>query len=186
MKKDWLVTDFTIDPDLCEVRYSCDSIVREDGDTDHDMTCADFVFDGEFNSPSQPTDGMLSITVDSPKYENDNFPPGTYLITIRGTAFRAIDLRSDTVVFKLILTDVCDPPNSITAKAIGDVVYTVTTDYADFTHAEWDISPSYCPFTYQYTYTYLDAPTNSLTAITNAAKTFSVNYEDEIVPITKV
>ena len=75
--------------------------------------------------------------------------------------------------------DVCDPPTSITQKSIANVVYTLTTDYADFTHDEFDIVPSYCLFTYEYTYTYLDVG-NTLSAISNSGKTFSVYYEDEV------
>ena len=59
------ITPFDIDPVGCRVTYECTSVKDINGNTTP-ITCSDFTLDGDFDG--QATDGQLSITIASDKY----------------------------------------------------------------------------------------------------------------------
>ena len=78
----------------------------------------------------------------------------------------------------MTVSDPCDPP-VLSPATLTNQVYTVTDPaHSDYTHADFTVSPSYCPFNYSYsTTTILDSGDS---AITRTDKTFAFFYDKEI------
>jgi len=89
------LNQFTIVPSQCSITYTCTSVERIGADQDPLISCADFDFDGVIDGTS--TDGQLIFTPTLTDYQNGTYEPGTYVVTITGTADKATDGRSDTV-----------------------------------------------------------------------------------------
>ena len=145
-------------PVRCKITYTCVSIDRVDNDFSKDkITCADdFTFDGIYDSIG--TDGLGSFTAPITKYTDQTYPPGDYIITIRGTTVKADTPLTDTTTFVLRLIDPCDPPTSITAPNPGFqdqdyILYDVPAK--TYTHPDFVIVPAACPFITTYSYTTL-------------------------------
>ena len=89
----------------------------------------------------------------------------------------------------LKLIDPCYPPNSIVLADIADVTYTSTNDAETFGLGAVTINPSYC--SYDTTVTIVPLPTPVTVALDTAitydstSETFTVDYNDEIDPITQ-
>ena len=66
-------TSFTVTPDFCLVSYSCLSVVRVDGVAAPTVDCSDFTLTPDVEIFTQVADT---------EYQNGNFPPGEYKITI--------------------------------------------------------------------------------------------------------
>ena len=79
------------------------------------------------------------------------------------------------------LKDPCNPPVSVSVGVLEDQGdYTPTqTDFPNYTHAEFNVDPAYCPLTYSYSYEKLN---NGDTAITKTAteREFSFRYDSEV------
>ena len=106
------LNQFTITPDKCKVRYECATVERVDA-APSSIACSDLTFDGEINY--EPTDGVLTFSADSDDYENDTHLPGEYRVTIKGTAYQALDQRFVLASFVLTLNDPCYPPELLEA-----------------------------------------------------------------------
>ena len=78
---------FTIDPPRCKILYSCTGVVRVDG-ADSDIICEDLQVTGLFVT-EQETTGTLSLTATSDNYTDMDYAPGTYTVTITGTATKS-------------------------------------------------------------------------------------------------
>ena len=75
------LTPFTITPLRCKVSYACTGVAKE-GSATSSIDCDSLTFDGGVNDD----DLELSFTASSTEYENGDFTPGVYTITITGTA----------------------------------------------------------------------------------------------------
>ena len=180
---EWTVTPFDIEPSLCAIEYTCDDVVRADGEA-HSMGCDSFNFVGDLDE--LPANNKFSITVPESTYFDGSFPPGEYTIKIRGTTVKADTPRTAVVEFTLTLKDICNPPNTITPPLLySDVEYTITTTVPDFGVGSWSIEPANCPFDFSATWTTLTPGNNPDTAITfdEGTDQFSVDYQFELNPI---
>ena len=105
------MTPFSITPIRCEVTYACTGVARQ-GELTSSVSCNDLTFDA--------TTGSFTITTDSSDYESGEFTPGTYTVTISGTANGSSPSESDTTTMSFTLVDPCDPPISVTSSALVD------------------------------------------------------------------
>ena len=135
---------FTIDPTKCRIQYVCESVTSADpAQLTGIPECSDFTFDGMLDGDD--TDGKFTFTPTRDDYINGDYIPGTYTVTIKGTAIAADVLTEDTADFDIILTDPCDPPTITPPADLIDQVYTLTDNSkADYVTAAWTISPDYC------------------------------------------
>ena len=99
------MTPFTLTPTRCQVTYACTSVARVDSSTST-IDCDDLTFD--------TTTGSFTFSADSDDYKSGDFIPGTYTVTITGTAVGSSPLKDDTTTMSFTLVDPCDPPTSIT------------------------------------------------------------------------
>ena len=141
------LTPFSIDPSFCPVSYACTSVVRDDGQTNTYIDCADFSNAGTLvnGSSGKPE---LSFTATEQQYIDGDVVPGVYTVTITGTATDSGDTQTST--FDLVIADPCYPPTSITAPGIADQSYTLTTPSETFTPSDFQIVPTFCPFDVSY------------------------------------
>ena len=77
------MTEFVIDPVSCSITYECTSVTRN-GTPDNPVSCDDFTFDFDFASSGSA--GQITITPAGTDYEDGDIVPGTYTVTITGTA----------------------------------------------------------------------------------------------------
>ena len=102
------LTPFTITPTICEVEYTCISVVKDDDiNAISDINCSDLTSAANF----ELVDGKLTFSANSDDYENMRVTPGNYEVTITGTAVTSG--QTDFATFVISMVDPCDPPNSI-------------------------------------------------------------------------
>ena len=77
------MTEFVIDPVSCSITYECTSVTRN-GTPDNPVSCGDFTFDFDFASSGSA--GQITITPTGTDYVDGDIEPGTYTVTITGTA----------------------------------------------------------------------------------------------------
>ena len=122
---DFVLTEFSITPSVCEITYACTQVSRVDG-TASDLACDDFNLDGTFDSSG--TDGELKFntTPSQQDYIDQNVAPGAYTIQITGTA--TTSSQTKVVSITLTLTDLCSQPTLSlpTSPALADQSYTVS------------------------------------------------------------
>ena len=160
---------------MCTLTVTCDSATDPDGTAL--TTC-----------PELSSDALVLnyVTAD---YTNGVWLPGDYTYT-----YQVEDEASQTKTFSFVVTlvDPCDGPVSVTPAGLTDQAYTITqTDFADYTHPDFTVDPSYCPLTYTYVVT--DLP-NSSSAITGTAiadtttaidkEVFAFLYDADLSPVT--
>ena len=166
---EFALNQFTITPSICEVEYTCDSISRSDGVTNTYLPCSALTFDGTIDESTDAngvvTDGKLTFSATADDYTNDVYPPGEYVVTIKGTTTDSGDETTSTMTITIV--DVCNPPQSITAPGYADQDYILTTSPANYVPADFTIVPSYCPFSTAATIT--DLSPNTLPSPTSSA-----------------
>jgi len=89
------LNQFTIEPSRCQISYTCTDVVRLGADQDPLISCADFTFDGLIDGTQ--SDGQLIFSPTLIDYQNGNYEPGTYIVTITGTPNEASDGRTESV-----------------------------------------------------------------------------------------
>ena len=109
------LTPFTITPDYCDISYACDSITFENGATSS-ITCSDLIPAGGLFGLAG-AGGSLTYSIDTTKYLSENYPPGTYTVTVEGTGDHSDPPQARTATFTFTLVDPCNPPDSVTAGA---------------------------------------------------------------------
>ena len=131
------------------------------------------------------TNGVLTQTFTSSQYENNGLAPGDYIFTYDvstdlNAPYDAALTKQFT--FTVTLVDPCDPPTSLTAATLTNQEYTITDTTKTYTHPEWTIVPSYCPFAY--TYDIADITNVSgVKAISQTGKIFSTYYAENLLPL---
>ena len=151
------LTDFTIDPPLCDVTYACTGVARADGQAPADVACDSFT-GGAAIGPA----GTLTLTATPGEYTAGDVRPGAYVVTITGTS-EDVDgnaIETQTATFTLTIRDPCYPPSSIASGGLTDQTYVLTTDGDLYTHNEFTIVPAYCGLTYSYSVTKLSDGTS--------------------------
>lgn len=103
------------------------------------------------------SDGKLSFTATGDDYSNDVYPPGTYTVTILGTATESG--QTQTATFEMTLTDVCNPPTTLTAPGYADQSYVLTQTGQSYTPTNFVPEPAWCPFSTTFEITDLDPDT---------------------------
>ena len=112
----------------------------------------------------QAIGGTIIFSATSEHYKDLVYAPGTYRVTITGTASRLTDQLIKTATFDLTLVDPCDPPTSLTKPAFDNYMYTIADNNANpYTYPVFVVSPDYCTITYNYATSTL---TNGGSAIT--------------------
>ena len=166
---EFALTQFTITPSICEVEYTCDSIARSDGLTNTYLPCSALTFDGVIDESTDAnndvTDGKLTFSATADDYTNNVYPPGEYVVTIKGTTTDSGDEVTSTMTITIV--DVCNPPQSITAPGLADQDYILTTSPDNYAPSDFTIDPSYCPFNTASTIT--DLSPNTLPSPTSSA-----------------
>ena len=99
------MTPFTLTPTRCSVTYACTNVARQ-GSANSSVGCNDLTFD--------EATGSFTFSADSDNYKSGNFIPGTYTVTITGTAVGSSPPKDDTTTMSFTLVDPCDPPTSVT------------------------------------------------------------------------
>jgi hypothetical protein len=116
---------------------------------------------------------------------NNGLVPGDYIFTYDvstdlNAPYDAALTKQFT--FTVTLVDPCDPPTSLTAATLTNQEYTITDTTKTYTHPEWTIVPSYCPFAY--TYDIADITNVSgVKAISRTGKIFSTYYAENLLPL---
>jgi len=177
-------------PSICEVTYTCQQIVRTSDDKQDNgseyITCADVTFDGTYDSStdgnSVVTDGKLTFTATSDDYTNDVRPPGTYTVTILGTATESSETQSAT--FEMTLTDVCNPPTTLTAPGYEDQSYVLTLTGQSYTPTDFVADPAWCPFTTTFEITDLDPNTLPSAVTKGTSLTWDFSYDQDLAPVS--
>ncbi len=114
----YTLNPFTITPAFCEISYSCDSVARQDGATSN-IGCSDLTSAGTLFGKTG-AGGSLAYSFDSTKYLTENYAPGIYVVTVRGTAVKSDPSISDTATYTFTLVDPCSPPTSLTKATLTD------------------------------------------------------------------
>jgi hypothetical protein len=129
---------FSITPAVCGITYSCVSIEALEASPEV-PTCGDFT--GDLNAA-----GTLSTSFD---IAND-YPvirPQSYSVKIAGTATKSGEVLEAFFTFEL--TDVCDPPTSVTRANLIDQTFNIEDDSLPTYEAEaFSVSPDVCLLTY--------------------------------------
>ena len=81
------------------------------GGADSDISCDDLQETGLFET-EQATTGTLALTATLDNYTDMDYAPGTYTVTIIGTATKSGQTQTSSYSFTLV--DPCDPPTSLT------------------------------------------------------------------------
>ena len=130
------VAKYTIDPPKCEITYSCKEVVRTDGKASA-ISCSDFKVE---------TDGLgdtsFKITADSAKYTDLTWEPATYKVTIEGLSVLSNDKA--TTEFNLVLTDPCNPPETLDAPTLPNQSYQITATEVSYQAPSFVTDPTYC------------------------------------------
>ena len=166
---------YTVTPSLCMLTVTCDSATFPDGTAL--TTCPEL------------SSNALVLNYGTADYTDRVWPPGDYTYT-----YKVEDEAAQTASFSFTVTlvDPCDGPVSVEAAGLTDQVYTITnTDYADYTHPDFTVNPSYCPLTYTYVVSSLSNGNSAITgtaiADTTAAidkEVFAFLYNADLTPVT--
>ena len=107
-------------------------------------------------------------------------------MTVKGTVDNSIlsPKLSATTTFTFTLVDPCSPPTSLTKATLTDQDYTITDTAKTYTHPEWTIDPSFCPFTYDYVIADIVDVAN-VKAISRIDNIFTTYYDANLLPIGK-
>ena len=62
----------------------------------------------------QAIGGTITFSATSDQYKDLVYEPGTYRVTITGTATRSTDQETKTATFEFTFVDPCDSPTSLT------------------------------------------------------------------------
>lgn len=116
---------FTISP-KCEITYTCESVSpSQPAGAAAAIECSsfnyDFVLDGTVD------DGKLTFSATPQDYADGTYVPGTYTVTIKGCAKKAVPEQCADKTFDIVLLDPCDPPTDIEAPDYIDIAYTLET-----------------------------------------------------------
>ena len=108
----------------------------------------------------------------------ENYAPGIYVVTVKGTVVNSSSSpkSSKLTTYTFTLLDPCSPPISVTAATLTNQQYTITDSTKHYTHPDFTISPSYCPFTYSYDIADITNVAN-VKAISRTNNVFSIYYD---------
>ena len=107
-------------------------------------------------------------------------------MTIKGTAYQALDQCYRLASFVLTLQDPCDPPASVTGVDFVNQDYTLTDIERSYTHPVFTISPDYCEFRYSFTQTLLQAGDSAITQYNSDETKFFYHYEKDLLPLGQI
>jgi len=170
------ITPFSITPADCKINYTLESVVL-DGATpglDTPIPLSAFVY----NEATK----KFTFNADSSKYTDsvNPYPPGDYILTIRGTVDLAPSF-TETETITLTIPDLCDPPLSITPSLVTNQVYTISDTPYTYTVSPFSVIPTFCEVDYSTTKTNL-ADSTSAVAIQESQLSFDIDYISSLVP----
>ena len=161
------ITEPELHSDGCEVTHVCTDVYRIDGESSS-IDCDDLAFNSISNS--------FRFSADSQDYQDGIYTPGAYEVVITHTAATGNTASS---TFTLELLDPCDVSSvSLEAPDLADQVYTLGQGSTMlYEHPEFIVSPSFCPFTYEYNWN--DAHAGDASSISvSTQRTFSFSNDD--------
>ena len=133
---------------FCKVTYTCSSVVRKDLEASG-MDCDDIDFPASTKDcTDSDTTCEITLSVTSANYQDGDFKPGVFVVTMCGEAVGSTGPKSKCTEVEITLTDPCDPPTSFIIDAYENKSY-IITDSTDVGYSPPfpTISPSYCKFT---------------------------------------
>ena len=176
----YTLTPFTIAPSTCSVAYTCDSVVRQDGEDasypDSLLNCDYFEKNGLFNDDASGTAStLIGVAIES-FYKNGSAPPGVYVVTIKGKAVNlAEDGEEKTETFTVTLVDPCNPPEiTVPSPFTQPDPYTLTDSKKEFTHDAFTQDSTFCP---PIKYTYELGTVGAVTAPAGQDRDLSILYQ---------
>ena len=111
-----------------------------DGD-DHQLDCYQFYKDADYN------DGNITFIAQYSNYIKNGYPPGEYILNLRGTAI-SDPAYGHNVEVPLVFQDICDPPSSISVDENVQLQYTLPYKGTKqiFMDGMFSIDPPFCNF----------------------------------------
>jgi hypothetical protein len=114
----FVVDKYTIEPDFCEVEYSCESVTHatmSDWNDANPDGCDIFDLSGPINGAPFGV-STLSAEFTSDQYLDGTRPPGVYNIRVKGVAKGSDPVMEEYTDFTLTLIDPCDAPKALKAQ----------------------------------------------------------------------
>ena len=144
---------FTVEPDYCVINYSCNSVTMTDGETNTSSFTCDKITLVTTCAEDDQSDCTISTNIDPDDYTDQNIPPGSYVVQVRGCATDAVSETCETTEITIELTDPCDPPSEIVIPSYVNQSYVLTKLSQSYVSPFFETTPSYCPLTYSQTIT---------------------------------
>ena len=114
------IVPFTVSPDICKVRYTCNEVTRQD-DNQSALSCSDLNFPNPDTTDCATESCKVTVTIDPEDYNRPNGPkPGCFDVNFCGTVEGSSPANTECADMVVCLTDPCDPPDTMIMAPLVD------------------------------------------------------------------